>query len=79
MKRENPYRLFAVYSSIIFILPAGLLGGYWAGDWLDSRIGTSPWLTYIGILLGGFIGFKQMFQLLNRTSGTAGKDPNQKD
>ena len=68
MSRDNPYRQFAVYSSIIFILPAGLLGGYLLGNWIDGFLDTSPWITYLGLLLGGVAGFKQMFQLLNRAS-----------
>ncbi len=68
MGRDNPYRQFAVYSSIIFILPAGLLGGYLLGNWIDDFLDTSPWITYLGLLLGGVAGFKQMFQLLNRES-----------
>jgi F0F1-type ATP synthase assembly protein I len=68
MGGENPYKLFAVYSSIIFILPAGLLGGYFLGNWGDDIFQSSPWLTYLGLLLGGIAGFRQMFQLLNRTA-----------
>jgi len=68
MGNENPYRLFALYSSIIFILPAALLGGYWLGKWADVFLGSSPWLTYAGLLLGGAAGFKQLFQLLNRAA-----------
>jgi F0F1-type ATP synthase assembly protein I len=68
MGRDNPYRLFAVYSSIIFILPVTLVGGYFVGQWIDQYLGTSPWITYLGLFLGGIAGFKQMFQLLNRVS-----------
>ena len=65
---ENPYKLFAIYSSIIFLLPATLFGGYLLGSWLDSFLGTTPWLMYIGLLIGGITGLWQTFQLLNRTA-----------
>lgn len=80
MSRDNPYKLFAVYSSIIFILPATLLGGYLLGNWIDDYLLTYPWLTYLGLFLGGATGFKQMFQLLNRASaGSEGENKEEKE
>lgn len=63
---RNPYRLLAVYTSIIFLLPSMLLGGYLIGSFADEKFGTDPWLTVLGLLLGGVGGFVQVFQILSK-------------
>lgn len=60
------FRPLAVYSSVIFLLPATLFGGYLAGSWLDDWLGTGPWLTISGVMLGGAAGFVELFRLLRR-------------
>ncbi len=64
MSERNPYRQVAKYSSIIFVLPACCLAGYWIGDWLDGRLGTAPALTLVFLLLGSAAGFWEVFRLL---------------
>ncbi|MQA89922.1 MAG: hypothetical protein GEU90_06780 [Gemmatimonas sp.] len=34
------------------------------GRWLDSRLGTEPWLLLIGVLLGAVGGFYSMYRQL---------------
>lgn len=63
---RNPYRLLAVYTSLIFLLPATLLGGYYIGSIADEQFGTGPLFTILGLLLGGIGGFVQLFQILSR-------------
>jgi F0F1-type ATP synthase assembly protein I len=64
--RTNSYRRLAVYSSVIFLLPSTLLGGYFFGYLLDDYFGTEPWISVAGLLLGGAGGFVHLFRLLNR-------------
>ncbi|MBM4194929.1 MAG: AtpZ/AtpI family protein [Gemmatimonadetes bacterium] len=33
-----------------------------AGQWLDRRLGTTPWLLLAGMLLGGALGFWTMIR-----------------
>ena len=47
----------ASYSLIGAIL---LLGG--GGYWLDGRLGTGPWLTVGGLLLGIVVGFYELIK-----------------
>jgi ATP synthase protein I len=47
----------ASYSLIGAIL---LLGG--GGYWLDGRLGTAPWLTVGGLLLGIVVGFYELIK-----------------
>lgn len=62
----NPYRLLAIYTSLIFLMPASLLGGYFLGSQLDQYLGTSPWFLIIGVLLGGAGAFIQLFRILKK-------------
>ncbi len=40
------------------------------GNWLDKRLGTDPWLT----LLGALLGFASMMFLLVRFAATASRN-----
>ena len=39
-------------------VPAGV------GAWLDFKYGTMPWLTILGALIGGYLAFRGLMQLL---------------
>jgi len=64
--KKNEYRRLAIYTSVIFLLPSTLLGGYYLGYLLDGYLGTGQWLSIVGLLLGGAGGFLHLFRLLNR-------------
>ena len=64
--KARHYRRLALYSSVIFLLPATLFGGWVAGRFLDNWLETQPWLTFLGLLLGGVAGFVELFRLLRR-------------
>lgn len=53
---ENPnnkvLQALTLASSIGFNFASSLLVGYYGGNWLDSKLGTTPWLMVVGILLG---------------------------
>lgn len=63
-KGENPYRRFAIYSSIIVLIPATLLGAFYLGYVLDGQLGTWPWLTLAGLFIGVAGVFLQLFKLI---------------
>ena len=65
-ERSSSYRRLAIYSSVIFLLPSTLLGGYYLGHILDRYFESDPWLAITGLFLGGIGGFVHLFRLLNR-------------
>lgn len=65
-EKRKLWSLLAEYSSIIFILPSGLLVGYGIGYFLDDYFDTFPWLSMVFLLLGGAAGFVQVFRILNK-------------
>jgi ATP synthase protein I len=48
----------------VLVVAIGL--GYLGGDWLDRKLGTSPWLTVGGVALGSLVGFLDLFRTVSR-------------
>ena len=48
----------------MFVVAPGI--GAWIGHWLDSRLGTEPWLLLVGALLGITAGFYHFFSVVLR-------------
>jgi len=49
---------------LTFVVATG--GGSLGGYWLDSRLGTTPWLFLAGALLGITVGFYHFFSVVLR-------------
>lgn len=58
----------ARYSEMAFVIPAGVVGGYFLGGWLDGRFGTHA-LYIVGIILGAIGGMIQVVRQLLRDPG----------
>lgn len=50
--RGGQYRFIAFASGLVCTMVAALALGHFAGRWLDRHLGTRPWLTLAGTLLG---------------------------
>ncbi|GAB4225600.1 MAG: hypothetical protein Kow0062_27910 [Acidobacteriota bacterium] len=50
----------APFLGAAWTLTAALLAGALGGRWLDGRLGTGPWLTLAGIVLGLLVGFYEL-------------------
>ena len=48
-------------------LAAAIIGGLYAGQWLDHRFGTDPWLLMLGVFGGASAGFYSMYRKLMAT------------
>lgn len=50
-----------------------------AGRWLDSKLGTEPWLLLAGVLIGAVAGFWSLYRQLTapRKSGPGGPEGKQ--
>jgi F0F1-type ATP synthase assembly protein I len=45
------------YAQVGLELAAGVGLGFWAGYWLDGRLGSGPWLMLLGAAAGLAAGF----------------------
>jgi F0F1-type ATP synthase assembly protein I len=41
-----------------------MLGGLYAGQWLDRKLGTAPWFLLIGVFTGAGLSFYSMYRKL---------------
>lgn len=60
--KKDPLVALARYSEIGFIIPAGILVGFFIGKLLDYWLHTK-WLYLVGLLLGAVLGFYQMIRM----------------
>jgi ATP synthase protein I len=64
-----------------FEFAVAILLGVFAGQWLDRRIGTGPWLVILGVVVGAAAGFYNLYRTLttvrprvaSRGSGTGSR------
>lgn len=61
-----PAARYLAFSGMGLVLVASVAVGIGAGTWLDSRLGTGPWLTALGLLLGAAAGFFEMWRMAER-------------
>ncbi len=62
MKKENKGYIkdLAYYSTLGLQVAFAIIIGFFLGKFLDSKFGTSPWLTYIFLVFGIIAGFKNI-------------------
>lgn len=64
-KKANPGDTSgAEYAGIGLQLAGAVLLFMFAGQWLDRRFGTEPWLLLIGVFVGAGAGFFAMYRQL---------------
>jgi len=49
------------FAAIPFQLAMCLLAGVYAGQWLDKKLGSAPWLLVTGVFLGAGLGFYNIY------------------
>jgi ATP synthase protein I len=68
--------MLATASSIGLAVVISIFLGLGLGFWLDRRLGTKPWLTVAGLLLGVVAGFRNLWIMAERVErGQQGAGP----
>ena len=57
----TPWKQYGRYGSVGIELLASMALGYYGGRWLDHKLGTHGWLTWIGFAVGIYAGFRSLF------------------
>jgi ATP synthase protein I len=51
------------YSYVGIFFGVAIAMGFGAGNWLDGRYKTAPYLTIFGLLIGVAAGFKELYRV----------------
>jgi len=78
-KQRDLWSQVAFYTSLGFIIPGSVVGGYIIGWFLDQHLHTKPVLGIIGGLAGAAGGIIEVFQLLTRMEKRADQDASSGD
>lgn len=73
--RSKTMRDLGPYMAIGWVLMVSVLGGTLGGAYLDRRLGSTPWLTLLGIFLGMGTGFVSLFRTLHEQEKHRRKPP----
>ena len=60
--RGKQIKAFARVGALGIELAASTVIGLLGGRWLDGKLGTEPWLSIVGLVLGVVAGFRSLYQ-----------------
>ncbi len=63
--KNSWYLAYAVYGVAGVQVAVSVLAGLFFGNYVDKKIGTSPWLTIICLILGATGGFYNLVRIMN--------------
>lgn len=58
------WRQSAPYLGLGSFFTISIAGGLLLGYWIDKKLGTTPWLTLAGTVLGFIVGFYHFFKVV---------------
>lgn len=68
-QKENPWKMVALVGAIGMDLSFCTLAGFYGGQYLDGRFGTSPLFLLVGLLGGLAIGIYGVYLLIQSFIG----------
>ncbi len=63
------------HSSLGIELAVSVVIGLLGGMWVDSKLGTEPWLMVLGLLLGLTAGIRSIVRAYNEVAADAEDEP----
>jgi ATP synthase protein I len=64
--KKNALRQVGIYMTLPFILAVPPIIGYWIGFFLDRTLHTTPYLSYILLILGFFAGIREFYRIIKK-------------
>ncbi len=77
-KDRKLLRVVAFLSTVGISMVIATVIGLFIGIWLDKRLGTTPWLTGIFLLVGIIAGFRNLFYYVKRSQEELNEDGKKK-
>jgi F0F1-type ATP synthase assembly protein I len=68
--RDSPssLRLIGQLSTVGLSFVLALVMGFGGGYWLDGRLGTGPWLAFLGFFVGLLAGVLNVYRVMQAAS-----------
>jgi ATP synthase protein I len=68
------WQLIGQLSTIGISFVLALVLGFGAGYWLDTTLGTRPWLSFIGFFLGLAAGILNVYRVMKLSNAATQRD-----
>lgn len=65
-EEKKQLKLASRVSAVGIEMVLAVVVGYFGGRWLDGQLGTDPYLTYTGFVIGLFASFKALWTIARR-------------
>ncbi len=72
--KNSVYYTFGLYGAVGIQLAASVVVGLMFGNYIDEKLGTSPWLAVTGTVLGTVAGIWNLVRILNWNERINGGD-----
>ncbi len=67
-KQSRDLRQSSLYAAIPSLMLAAPLVGFFVGRWIDGKLGTAPYLTALGALLGVAAAGVEIYRIVKKAS-----------
>lgn len=68
---QHDWKSAGSYGTVGLELALSILFGFLGGRWLDQKLGTSGWLSVVGLAFGGVAGGRAVWRALERANREA--------
>lgn len=75
MAEPSPWRTLGMLATVGVTFVGATAGATLGGYFLDRWLGTSPWFTLAGIVVGIAAGFRDLFRSIKKAEGQEGDGP----
>ncbi len=69
-KGSIEYRQLGLLGTIPILLAVGPLVGFFIGRWLDSKLGTEPFLLVLFLIFGFIAAGREIYRIIKRAEET---------
>lgn len=73
-EKRSGYRQLGILGTIPILIAVGPAVGFVIGRWLDSKLGTAPYLLIIFLIFGFIASGKEVYNLIKRAEEDTDKE-----
>lgn len=67
--KKTPYYAFALYGAVGIQLAVSVVAGLAFGNYMDTKLSTSPWLALLGTIMGTAGGIWNLVRIMKWDEG----------